>query len=221
MSARRRFMRTMSGRRKKRSGKMTVAKVKRIVQNVTEPKYVDTSIDFSTFFLGTSEVAYLCDVDAGDSNVERSGRRIKVQSVQMKGTLTTPAAAVSDVHVRILLVCKKECDGSTIEITRLLTNANPRVIDLRAFDTMNEYRVIWDKSMVIKQTTLNGVNNISKRSFNKYKRFKRPLLVTYNADTGPVAQCVLNGLFLLVMSDHALDLQSPNLLAQVRLVFKD
>ncbi len=210
-------------RRKRRSKRMTVAKVKKIISGASEAKYLDTELDTNVVWAANSNQVCITLCPQGLDIADRIGSEIYLQNLQWRiQVLTPPTVCYQDQMVRVIMYIAKDCEGAIPTITNLLNNDN--VISFREWEHKGDFRVLIDQTRVLRQTALNravDINNICGTFFKGYKKFTKPIRTTYSNIGGAIANADRNHLFVVFMTNFPADLGSPHFIGRFRVVFKE
>ncbi len=187
-------------RRGRRRRKGFTTKVKRIIANQAETKYIDTVISNNTPVAGTSGGPYaLTLVNQGDTTLTRDGDEIYVHSLQIRGMITADDTPVKgSVGRMILYKSNLNLEGNMPIITDILEADN--VVGFREHDRIGDFKVLMDYQFVINPTGLQTQTPIE--LFKYYKRFKSPLKCTYSGTGGGSADLDRGHLYLQLMCDQ-------------------
>lgn len=207
--------------RKRRSSTNFEKRVRAIAKKVNkvdkEIKTIDTSYGSNDPINGTSYFMLLSGVAQGDTADTREGNQISIRSVQIRGYVESDDTPVNDTVCRIIIFRWRRVEGA----------ANPVIADLLDTDWVNElrnwahrkdFRILWDKRILLPKIPL--ATCTSKRLFEKYIKFKNPIIATFEGAAAPVANCLNNHLFMCLMCDQA-NLSQANWEINNRVTFTD
>lgn len=203
----------------KRRRKLTERRVKELISNADEAKYIDTPITEDGAYAANSTVHCLTLSAQGDAVNQRNGNTIKLQSIQIQGRIQQDADSARSTMCRILLVEAKDCDGALIDVTNVLTQDLP-FQSLRNYLYMNDYKVHFDSQFILELTAITANNDQNKRVFKYYKKFKKPIHTTYDDTTAVIASAERNHLFLIFMCDATVGI-APQFSLLTRVVYKE
>lgn len=195
--------RIMRYRRRQRRGGLTRiqrAQVKKLIATYPEYKYIEQGISDITAVSGTGVVKFISGVAVGDTNITREGNKINIESVHIKGTLTTASTATIGSVFRILLVEMRVTDGAFPTISNIVTDA---VDGMRNADHMGEYRVHWDQTYTINCGGNSAAPFRQVRYVDKYIKFRKPIVAKFDAATAVIGDTTENHLFLIYLSNKA------------------
>ncbi len=204
-------------KRKPRSFK---SKVKSIINQVGETKFVDTEINNATAVAGTSTVTFLTGIAQGDDDTQREGNRIKIQSIQIRGLVSADKDAVNGAPCRMILFRNHtRNNGSNPAVTSILEA--DAYFAYRNKDNNGDFTTIWDKTFIIPPSGA----AISEAEFNTmdiryYKRFKKPLNAYYDLTSNVIGAAEKGHLFLMLMTENGATF-IPLYKLNIRVAFKD
>lgn len=220
----RRGYRWLRGRRapvKKYRKKSFTNRVRAIARGVLENKHKDLSLTNGTWYTGNSYIYAISDqVTQGDDESQRDGDTIQPTSLQIRGIITTNAAASSDTIVRVILFRWKE-DMTTAHTAPTIGKIlNTDAIDsFSNWDDTSNYTKLMDKVITIPLRT-DGTNVVgANRPLKYYKKFKvKTRKCTFDgAGSGNGRK---NHYFIIFMSNQASGYQ-PTFDGTFRFTFKD
>lgn len=110
------------------------------VKNKDVPRSANTSFD-------TLGCALISGLNQGTGSESRNGEQIKLQSVQLQGSVVHNAAGDDSQIVRLMLVRYNAMNGVGPVATDLLSEDN--VDGFREMDTSGRYHVLWDQKFVV------------------------------------------------------------------------
>ncbi len=209
---------TRTRRRRGAKGGFT-AKVKRIISQVSETKFIEVGISTSAPVAGTSVLQLLSGVAQGDTNLLRDGEIIEMQSVQVRGKVRLNAAAAASLLPRvfriILFQARHNIEGVIPTVAEVLSADS--AIALKQIDNRGEFKVLW--SILASHPTPAISTQATDFVVDKYYKFKKPIRATYDGTDALIASMEKNHLFLIMMTESATNLPLFNF--NVRIVFKD
>lgn len=169
---------------------------------------------------GSAAMTHITAVNRGDSEEERVGGRYKCISLEIKGNITQAAGSQTtadgdayDNHVHIVLVEKKNTQGTQIVPSNVFdTPNNP----LRVHDQVDDYKVIWHKELkfhAVKDSSyLDGTETVwpnEVRDFHMYTKLWQQVDFT-NVATSAITECRTSSLHLFAWTEFADDGTAPN-----------
>ncbi len=192
-------------------------RVKKIVNNQKETKFINVAINDSTPISGTSVVTPLSLVATGDGDEARDGHEILLNSVQCRILVvqdTTPASAT--VTRLFLIRAFKNIDGILPVMGDFLMTDS--VDSLRQIDNRGDFQVLANLDAVMEPPTVAG--NQGSFWYKYYKKFSKPIRCQFDAESGAVSSAEKGHLFLVRMCNLASGSQ-PAWFGSVRVTFKD
>lgn len=194
--------------------------IKKIIDKKAEQKYIDTELDAIHGWYGaTAQQQCITLCAQGDTDVTRTGNNILVHSMQMNTVLRGDPLCTSDVLCRIIIYRALDCNGANPTATEVLN-----AVDVKAFRNktyMGDYRVLYDRIKLLPQGSISSQANTPFRSVKYYKRFKKPLKVTYDDTSALIGSCERNHLFVMLISSWGADAYSPICDSYFRVRFTD
>lgn len=172
--------------------------VKRMIEGRKELKYVDTALTNQTPYAGTSTIQCISLIAQGDGPSARDGNEVYLHSCHYRFRIIDDLTNTNDSLFRIMIVKRKEATGSNPAITDILTT--DEFYDLRSFVNRRDIQVLHDKTFKMKESS-----NASDRSqvwIEKYMKFKKPILTTYNSTTASITVNETNELFIVLMCQN-------------------
>ncbi len=190
-----------------------------------ERKFFDVELNadqFSTTW-ATEEPATtnLSAVAQGDGESNRDGRKYVIQSIHIKGVLgaavqesqTTPP---SDIFARLVLVVDTQTNGAQLTATDVMDGGQTNdVLSFRNLQFTKRFKVIWDRTFVIKRPNTNeGAANLFASasvvtgSFKINHAFKGGLSVTMSGTTADIANVTDNSIHMIAVADSTAGLIS-------------
>lgn len=186
-----------------------VAKFVKGVVNAEKKTYTEDFGTTGTPITPSSNGSQACvsDIAQGDDYNARSGRTIRIKSIQWFGRVNINASS-SFTNVRLVMYMDRDIQTSGTPLT--LTDLIPSVYSLKSGDPvlMKRVRILFDRAITL---TADGKES---HTFNKYLRCSIPLV--FPSTVGASAQ---NSIFVVAMSNEGTNF--PNVISQVRLRYYD
>lgn len=155
-----------------------------------EWKYVDTT---GTQVMDTTgAVSLLNGLAPGNSASQRIGQKISVTSMEFKIKCeATPGTGIDQLH-RFYIVLDRQANGVAITKGDVLSNGGTYIAP-RNLNNRKRFRIILDKSICL---SASGEAN-SQKFFKYYMKFRKPVLVEYNAGVaGTIADIASGSMYL-------------------------
>lgn len=173
---------------------------------IPEVKFVDVEVDSDAFALtwATMEDATndsIAGVAQGDGESQRDGRKYFIHSIHIRCSMRkaneeSSNSPKNDIKGRICLVWDTQTNGAQLVATDVMDGGlTDDTLAFRNLQHTKRFRVIWDKSFVIKLTGqtnegaanlfANGITTTPIYRFNKH--FKKPVPVICSLTTAVVA----------------------------------
>lgn len=205
-------------RRKRRKVSTRLKKViKSQILKSTELKRNDLNLAaYSVPIGGVSTTHYLTAIATGDSDDNREGTKIKIISVQLRGTITNEdQTGANDTVCRLILYRARETVKGVIPgVTEVLDVDS--IMSLRDFRVQQEYKVLWDKTFQFNSSS-DGIAQT--KSFRKFISIGG-LNCNYDGDTNTIADALTGGIFMILMTNMP-DTAQPEWYVNTRVTFKD
>ncbi len=198
--------------KRRRNGRR--ANERRIAFLSIESKFFDTEHTANAFATTwvTEEPATtnLTAVAQGDGESNRDGRKYIIDSIHIKGFLSTaPQEAVvtplPDIVCRLVLVLDTQTNGATLTATDVMdAGQTDDVNSFRNLQFTKRFKVLWDKTMILRQhNTAQGAidlfatNAYKGNVFKINKVFKDGLPVTMSGTAADIANVVDNSIHMI------------------------
>ncbi len=149
----------------------------------------------------------LLTIPQGTLPTQRIGRKIFIQKMQLRYTITANAQAdmlLTDNIVRIMLVVDKQTNGTAI----ITSDVNETVAELQSYSNLNNagrFIILMDRFHMLNQQVSSAVTPFEagqKAQFYHYfKKCNIPIL--YDSTTGVVSEICCNNVYLLAQARHA------------------
>jgi len=208
---------------RRRRKKTVKQEVQQIIHNRGEYKYYDRGFFYNPVSTGAT-VTHLTYVAAGSTVSNREGNRVEMQSIQLRGSIVTAATEPNDTVLRFVLFVIKDTHQEDIETNASATMAKvftaDSLITLRNPVYMSDYRIIFDKTIIIPATNPSATGLASTRIFKYYKRFKKPIEVRYISNATTYEYLSNNHMYLACITNQPAD-HEPLVTMNSRFGFKD
>lgn len=246
-SARRRAAMSASGRAasiaSRRSRPITV--VPRSFGNpraITERKYFDAEVNgtslaaltasFASAELDPATLNTLFAPTQGNDYLNREGRKVQILSIKVRGEIRCPAqtdqtATDAASNIRLLLVHDKQTNAAQLNSEDVITSGAGNVA-IQMFQNpafFGRFRVLKDKMITIQNPTVSydGTNLEQSgltRNFKMTVKFKKPVIVHFNATNGGTVADIVDNSFHIIGGTTSTGL-APAIYYKVRTVFVD
>lgn len=192
----RKFYRKKRGGRSGNLDKRIARIARKVTQQEAELKFIDTDYNASTPVSGTSVVLPITLIPGGDTPSSRDGNEVKIHSLSMHGKIQTHVDVDNDELCRLMIIQVYECDAVLPVVADFLIDdscySQPNWIE------RGKYRILSDKVMRI---PISMADSITKKPVKFYKRFKRPIKITFNSEASTIAAAENNHFFALLCTD--------------------
>lgn len=162
-----------------------------------EWKFLDLTVNNAMD--STGAMLLLNGLQPGSSASQRIGMKVAIRSLQMKLISFCTAGTGVDQEHRWLVLLDRQANGAApAALTDFLAAGNTK--GLRNLANRRRFKIVLDKRYYINNANEPG----SARVFNVYMKFRRPLIVEYNAGiAGTIADIVSNSLYLVLIGQVA------------------
>lgn len=155
----------------------------------------------------TGSVTSMTAIAEGDDLSQRTGRKVQLKSIQIRGFLTNTDLTNADASIVRMMIVRDNTYKSTAPlIADILQNSVPYALRTQEPEKKKAYTVLYDKLMGV---DLNSRNQII---FEKYKKVSGEVIF----DGTSSATGNKGGLYLLLVSNRSSDLPICNLQVRVR-----
>jgi len=188
---------------------------RRLLQNVPEYKYMDTTLSpGSTRCDTTGDVILVNGCARGDDVGDRIGRKIVMKSLEMRLYAYVTAGTGVDQTNRVMVVYDKQPNGAAPAITDVLVSISTTA--LKNANNDHRFNVLYDQTYY-----LNGSGESdSAKIWKNYRRLNFP--VQFNSgDAGTIADIQTGSLYFLVMGSEARGVTASQINGRVRVKFVD
>ncbi len=162
-------------------------------------------------------------IGQGTGQSERIGRKIKIQTLMVRGTIRRPAGILANgtaaphMDVRIMIVLDTQANGTQFSQNQLLDNTlgpNDVPLSLRYnnLDNSNRFRVIEDKRFIVGAQTMTNIDptlsstttmtQFAPLSFDM-NDFRCNCDVVFDSTTGAITEVRSNNLYACIMTNAA------------------
>jgi hypothetical protein len=149
----------------------------------------------STLMNGTYQQFLLNPISQGASALNRTGRKVRAESIRFSALVTTNSAVNFDA-VRLTVVMDKECRGAACQQADFLeTNANQTYALNSAYDMDNvpsRFKILWDEVIVVNSK----VSLSSNVGFVKKNIPISKMIEYYNTSNGNITDIEKGSLYL-------------------------
>jgi len=162
-----------------------------------EWKFLDITVNNN---MDTTGVLLLLNgLQPGSSASQRIGMKVAIRSLEMKLIgFANNGTGVDQEHRWLVLLDRQANGAAPTALTDFLAAGNTK--GLRNLANRRRFKIIRDKRYYVNASGEPG----SAREFNLYMKFRRPLMVEYNAGVaGTVADIVSNSLYLVLIGQYA------------------
>lgn len=176
-----------------------------------ELKYLDTNATDTDIYT-TSGVASLTTIIQGDGVSNRSGQKVRLKSIQIKGILQqdTDTAGVTNLY-RLVILIDKKCEAGAPTWTDVFNNEN--IYSLRDLAVNNvdpkRFKIIWDRTFRTKLDA-DGTSE-EKKHFKFYKKLNHEAEYIQNGGAGGSG-----GIYILYLGTSATTVTDLSYEARVR-----
>lgn len=204
-------------RRKRRTG--FNRRVKNIIANTAETKYIDSNINTAAPVVGVGTVTPITIIGVGDTELLRDGDKIQFQSVQVRGTVFSDTTVDEDTGYRISLVLAKDDIKGVLPTIAEIFSENT-IHSLKQRESRGRFKLLWDYRGMIKHQ--GAPTKISEHLFDRYYKFKKAggRTAYYDGVAADITDLQRGHLFM-VLQCNQLAADAPTFFFNIRVVFKD
>lgn len=190
----------------------------------------------TTINLGSAAVATplgLCQPIVGAALNNRVGRSINVHKVKLNAVIgvaaiQAQASPSTSCKIRVLLVQDMQTNAAQMTGAQLLNDAGTASTTINSFQNPNffgRFKVLKDKTMKVSDLNLAGdaasADQASQKlCFKMHHRFKKPVLVHFNATNGGTVADVIDNSFHVIAGCDSTSF-APQLAYYSRVTYKD
>ncbi len=208
-------------RKKSKTSRNFKNKVKRIISQQDESKFLDTTLAADTAPIsGTSVIAGLILIGTGDTVNNREGNSIKLTSIELKYLVQNDATANDiDTTCRIIIFrAKKNIQGVLPIVTELLsTDVITSLRSTTGASDITDFKVYMDKTFVLERKTT-STQQVTRTG--KFYKSLGGLKCTFDGNASGIATAEEGHLFLLRMTTKGATFQ-PLWSLNIRVRFKE
>lgn len=191
----------------------------RIVKRYSKPTgYVDLAV--ATYAMNTTgSITMIATVPQGTSVNSRVGKRIRWNSIQIRGYVSSDSTTVQ-CNGALLLVYDKRPTGSLPAITDILVSVNQN--SFNNDDNSGRFKIIrrWDWAFIGNNTTAGQQTDSTVRALNEYVKLK-DMCVYKTGTTGVIAQIEQGALYAITVGNVAAGTGDANAGIGYRVRFTD
>lgn len=183
-----------------------------------EWKYLDTAINVD--LNSTVSLTLLNGLQPGTGASQRVGQKIMIRSVELRIFWETNAATGVEQNVRHMILLDRQANGAgPAAVTDFL--ATNSTMAPRALTNRKRFKILYDKAYGMGATAVQS-STPQTRVFKKYMKFKRPIIVDYNAGAGgSIADIASNALYYVTLGSEAAGNTDVNAQGTIRIRYTD
>ncbi len=188
---------------------MKALRMAKYVKGLVNSELHSSDFTLNTTVTTTPTVSHLTDVAIGDDFTQRTGRKIRLKSIQIRGDIELNAVATNSTFRMIVFkdtmnIGTPPTASQIVANTDALRNPEPNFL--------NRFKILMDRTIQLNQKV---DANLPKVTFNWYRKLDLPVTYTGTASTDEGK----NSLWLLLVSDEASN--APDLDFTSRIRFRD
>ena len=156
-----------------------------------EWKYLDTTLN--PLVSNTPTITILNGLVPGSGASQRIGMKVSIRTIELRGWVESyPGTGLEQID-RVAIILDRQPNGvgptAVTDFLQIASVASPRNLANR-----KRFKVIWDRMFGLGATAV-ASGTLTVKTFNKYIRFRKPLVVDYNSGTAisctkpPVVLC--------------------------------
>lgn len=151
----------------------------------------------------------LTGIAQGDDVSNRSGRKILLKSVFIRGNLNINSSA-TQTNVRFMIIMDKNGNGATPGAAEVFNSTSSINLVLNPDNAGERFKVLWDKNFNL---SINGRGNAT-----VYKYIKLFNHCGFDGTSGAVGDCTSNHLWLVTISSEATNTPAWSAFTRVRFI---
>lgn len=209
---------------------------------ITERKYFDSEVSQGTVLSSTSSWAGM-EFDpvtlntlfapvTGDDFNNRTGRKVQVIAIKIKGYISAAAqanqaAGDNAANIRIILVQDQQTNGAQLNSEDVITSgaASSAINMFQNPAFFGRFRVLKDKNLFLQSPsmTYDGTNIEQAgvvKAFKMQVKFQKPVVVHFNSTNGGTVADIVDNSFHIIMNSTSIQL-APELFYKCRTTFID
>lgn len=160
-----------------------------------EWKYIDTADAYAVNTGGT--LTLINGLSLGNTATTRIGQKVLLQSLEVKFRNAVVATTGLDQTHRIMIVLDRQCNGAALTLAEVINPTNTE--GLRNLASRRRFKILQDIRFDLNAATESG----SSYSNKVYMRFKRPIMVEYNAgNAGTVADISSGSIYMIHLGSN-------------------
>ncbi len=216
------FKRKPKMRSYKRAHSTFNSRVKRVINNKAESKFINTAVSSIVPISGTSTVTGISMIAQGQTELGRQSNQISIVRSQISGRIISDSTEDNDTWARIIIVRLKDTSGASAPVIEQYLQAD----ELKSLKNMDEVRapsfeLVYDKRFLLKVAggpTADG--KVAQAQLYYSKSWKLGKKATFTGTAATQASLGRGALYMYLMTASATNDQ-PRFDLQVRVTFKD
>lgn len=161
-------------------------------------------------------VSLLNGLRTGTSSSERIGQKVLMRTLELRLFMQAKPGSTTQ-WTRCMVVLDRQPNGIYPALTDVLVSQDvyaPRNLSFR-----KRFKILWDKVLILNQTTTGSPNSVFRKSF---LNFKFPILVDYNQFiTGAITDITSNSLLFLFFGQNPLGATDATMYMYGRMRYTD
>lgn len=153
----------------------------------------------------------------GSGASQRIGQKVEIRSLECRlNTRATAGTGIDQIH-RLIILMDRQCNGAApVALTDFLNAGNYQ--GLRQLNNRKRFKVVKDYYLSLNATAEPG----SQRAIYKYMKFRRPIVVEYNAGiAGTIADIVSNSMFFVAIGQQPAGVGAGSCVGYFRIRYTD
>ncbi len=156
---------------RRQKGRMLNRRINRLETGQKGQEWVPHDVTVNATVTNTGLISLLTGIPQGDDIGDRTGNKLRIQSIEAKGFILSNTAATADVqHLRIIIFRDLEQHGTVPAITELLEGGT--YSSLREKLNMQRFQVIYDEWIPMMNTGTAASPITNAKIFKFYKKTK-------------------------------------------------
>lgn len=182
-----------------------------------EWKYSDVTIASANGWSTTALLTLLNGIAGGTLANQRVGMKVSIRSLEIRLNNTVNANDVTQINRWMVVLDRQANAAAPAALTDILTTAD--VFGMRNLANRKRFKIMLDKTAVVPDQAISGTGG---RYWKVYMKFRRPLIVEYNANiAGNIGDISSNSLYLITIGNIAAGATCTGVYGATRIRYTD
>lgn len=195
------FIALIHMKRKAATPKATSSKRRR-VSTTQEVKFYDFPIINNVISTAGAIIPTLCGIPQGSNSSERVGRKVRIQSIALRGfsNLNDQGVAIfAGGNCRVVLYIDKQCNGATATVADIMRNAS--IGSFKNLNNEDRFTILADRNISIGAVTNAAHTSADVKYWSLF--IKKEVEIHYSGITSSIADITSSNIGLLYFGDSA------------------